>query len=206
MKPRVLILVDFLAVAAFLQITGIGVVGSDTYMAAGYGKPFTVASRHWTCSSEDLGEEMEYGMSFYTNGLLINAAIIGALALAAYFLWRKIQPSGPVWSRIACRAYALAAISLLTINVWFAVAHRADTQTMQSGPQCAGWPVTTWLVYSSSTPPRFIGIFRDSDTYNGLIAFTVPLLLALVCETIVRRQRKRHNKRMHQTPDGAGDP
>ncbi|GAG03113.1 unnamed protein product, partial [marine sediment metagenome] len=56
-----------------------------------------------------------------------------------------------------------------------------------------GWIFYAVLLYSS---PFWIALGID----NGLIVLTVPVLLAIVCENIVRRQSKRHNRRMHQTP------
>ena len=180
-------------------------MGMHNRVGVGHGKPFVIVDRHWTCDwNLSLGPdvEVEYGVSFYYMGLLNNAAIIGTLALAGWFLWRRIRPAGPTWSKVACWVYTLSALSLLAINVWFAFAHQVyglDLWSVEKGgPYALGWPLPIWK--------GMLGSIMHADTYNVLILFIIPLLLAIVSEKIARRRKMKHNNQMHQMPDGAGDP
>ena len=138
MKPRILILLNFLAVAAFLQIIEFGGWGrSHNHLGVAYGRPFAIVERGWTCdwdSNWDPAGELEYDVSFSFTSLLKNAAIIGAVALASWFLWRKVRPTGPTWGKVACWVYVLTALSLLTSNVCFAVANYTNVQVAWKGP------------------------------------------------------------------------
>ena len=122
---------------------------------------------------------------------LLNSAIILAIALAAYFLWGKAGSARPAWSKTTRLVYVLTAAALLTINVWFAVAHRADTDTMRSGFYCLGWPVPPWSRLLVDPESYGSGFIEYADVYNGLTIFTAPLLLAVGSETVFRRRDKR---------------
>lgn len=188
-------------------------MGWNNTTSVAYGQPFVIVERYWISDWDPArGPEpeqevkYEYGVSFYFTGLLKNAAIIGALALTGWFLlWPKIRPGGPTWSKVGCRVYLLAALSLLTINVWFAIAHQAYAHDSLPGPYIFGWPVPVWTDMFGDMD-YMKGMFALADIYNGLIVFIVPLLMAIASEKILSRRNMRHNQRIHQTPKGAGDP
>ena len=209
MKPRILILLNFLAIAAFLQIAEVGPAGRNNRIRSEFGRPFVIVQKNWTSDWDPYANperkvNYEYEVSFNVTSLLINAAIIGAVALVIWFFWRKARPAGPEWSKSACWIYALSSLGLVTINIWFAIAHKAhDSNPLQGGEYASGWPAATLVVYDDG---RSFTIVTYADTLNGMIIFCAPLVLALVSEGIVRSFNKRHKKQMPQTPDGAGDP
>ena len=205
---------NFLAVAGLLQVTGIAPGGSHSSFSVAYGKPFPIVYRRWSCDwNKGFGlvkmEDVDYRVDFEgAAALLLNVAVIGAIVVAGRFLWQRAAPRRRAWSRTACVTYVLTTLVLLTINVSFIVAHRTETKTLQTGLHSVGWPVPQWSDWLAQPQEFSSGMIAYADVYNGLIVFTVPLLLSLVCEMIVRRCGKRHNQRMHQIPMdiGTGDP